>query len=66
MTGGCCPARINQRVASVPLPSRDSATVIGMAKGRRKYIALRAALRGRVINGLITDETTAQFLLGQD
>lgn len=54
---------INQRVASVPLPSRESATVIGMAKGRRKYDALRAALRGRVINGVITDEATAQFLL---
>jgi DNA-binding transcriptional regulator LsrR (DeoR family) len=54
---------INKRVASVPLPSRDSATVIGIAKGRRKYVALRAALKGRVINGLITDESTAEFLL---
>jgi DNA-binding transcriptional regulator LsrR (DeoR family) len=54
---------INKRVASVPLPSRDSATVIGLAKGQRKHVALRAALTGRVINGLITDESTAEFLL---
>jgi len=47
----------------VPLPSRDSATVIGIAKGQRKQVALRAALTGRVINGLITDEATAKFLL---
>jgi DNA-binding transcriptional regulator LsrR (DeoR family) len=56
---------INKRVASVPLPSRDSASVIGIAKGQRKYLALNAALKGRVINGLITDEATAEFLLTQ-
>ncbi len=61
--GQLLPGSINKRVASVPLPSRDSATVIGIAKGQRKYVALRAALRGRVINGLITDESTAEFLL---
>ncbi|WEX76691.1 sugar-binding transcriptional regulator [Sinorhizobium numidicum] len=55
---------INERVASVPLPPRDRASVIGIAKGRRKYEALRAALKGRIINGLITDETTADYLLG--
>lgn len=61
--GQLLPGSINKRVASVPLPSRVSATVIGIAKGQRKYVALRAALRGRVINGLITDESTAEFLL---
>lgn len=55
---------INERVASIPLPPRDRASVIGIAKGRRKYGALHAALKGRIINGLITDETTADFLLG--
>jgi DNA-binding transcriptional regulator LsrR (DeoR family) len=54
---------INQRVASVPLPSRQTSIVIGIAKGERKYQAVRAALRGRLINGLITDEATAEFLL---
>ena len=56
---------INERVASVPLPSRETAAVIGMAKGERKRAALAAALKGRIINGLITDESTASFLLNQ-
>ncbi|OJF97798.1 sugar-binding transcriptional regulator [Pararhizobium antarcticum] len=54
---------INDRVASVPLPSRDTATVIGLAKGLKKYTAIRAALTGRIINGIITDEVTAAYLL---
>lgn len=54
---------INERVASAPLPSRDKATVIGLAKGPRKHLAILAALRGRLINGLITDEATARYLL---
>lgn len=54
---------INNRVASVPLPSRETSTLIGMAKGRRKHLALRAALRGGLINGVITDEDTAEYLL---
>jgi len=55
---------INDRVASVPLPSRESATVVGLAKGSKKYAAIRAALTGRMINGIITDERTADYLLG--
>ena len=54
---------INERVASVPLPPRETTTVIGLAKGKRKYLALLAALRGRMINGVITDEATARHLL---
>ncbi|MDX3927089.1 MAG: sugar-binding transcriptional regulator [Shinella sp.] len=54
---------INERVASVPLPSRDSTAVIGLAKGKRKYPAIHAALKGRMINGLITDEAAAKHLL---
>ncbi len=54
---------INERVASVPLPPRETTTVIGLAKGKRKYTALLAALRGRMINGVITDEATARYLL---
>ncbi len=55
---------INSRVASVPIPPRETSSVIGLAKGRRKYASLKAALRGRLINGLITDEETAGYLLG--
>ncbi len=54
---------INERVASVPLPSRDKASVIGLAKGSRKHLAILSALKGRMINGLITDEATAKYLL---
>jgi DNA-binding transcriptional regulator LsrR (DeoR family) len=61
--GGLLKGSINERVASVPLPSRETTTVIGLAKGRRKYLAILSALRGRMINGLITDEATAQHLL---
>lgn len=61
--GALLSGSFNERVASVPLPSRDKASVIGLAKGQRKYEALTAALKGRIINGLITDEATASYLL---
>lgn len=54
---------VNERVASIPLPSRDTSCVIGLARGRRKHAAIRAALRGAHINALITDEDAARFLL---
>jgi DNA-binding transcriptional regulator LsrR (DeoR family) len=53
----------NVRTASAPLPSPERAVVIGIAKGSKKRVALRAALEGRIINGLITDEATAEALL---
>jgi DNA-binding transcriptional regulator LsrR (DeoR family) len=37
--------------------------VIALAKGARKRPAVAAALRGGLVNGLITDETTAEALL---
>jgi DNA-binding transcriptional regulator LsrR (DeoR family) len=54
------------RTASAPIPDRGHATVIALAKGRRKLPAIAAALRGRLINGLITDEATAEALLAGD
>jgi DNA-binding transcriptional regulator LsrR (DeoR family) len=54
---------INQRVASVPIPSGEEGTVIGVALGQRKEKALAAALRGGLINGVITDERTAEHML---
>ncbi|WP_159945822.1 sugar-binding transcriptional regulator [Rhizobium sp. 18065] len=54
---------VNERVASLAIPSRDTSTVIGMARGQRKHAAIRAAARGRHINGLITDEDAARYLL---
>lgn len=54
---------INERVASVPIPSRERSIVIGVGLGRRKAPAIAAALKGGMINGLITDERTAEHLL---
>ena len=52
------------RVASAQIPSRDACLVIAGAKGKLKLPGIMAALRGRLINGLITDEATAQAVLG--
>ncbi|MCF6367905.1 sugar-binding transcriptional regulator [Rhizobium halophilum] len=54
---------INDRVASVPIPSCDTSCVIGIAQGKKKLPAIAAALSGHLINGLITDEATAEQLL---
>lgn len=54
----------NTRTASAPLPSREHARVVALAKGPRKLPALRGALHGRLVNALITDEATAEALLG--
>jgi len=53
------------RTASAPLPPRDRAVVIALAKGRKKLPALRAAVAGGLVNALITDEATAEALLGE-
>lgn len=53
----------NERVASVPIPSRDSSIVIAAAKGERKFPGIAGAISGGLINGLITDEETAEHLL---
>ena len=54
---------VNERVASIAIPSRDASVVIGLARGRRKLDAIRAAVTGGYINGLITDEDGARHLL---
>ncbi|MFT4794057.1 MAG: DNA-binding transcriptional regulator LsrR (DeoR family) [Paracoccaceae bacterium] len=53
----------NDRVASAPIPSRDAALVIAAAMGKRKRPGIAAAIRGGLVNGLITDELTALALL---
>ena len=55
----------NARTASAPIPDRGRATVIALAKGRRKLPGIAAALRGRLISGLVTDEASAEALLAQ-
>ena len=53
----------NDRVASAPIPSRQSGLVIAAAMGHRKLPGIRAALASHLVNGLITDEATARALL---
>lgn len=53
----------NALIGSVRVePGRDR-PVIGVAAGPSKVAALRGALKGRIINGLVTDEATARALL---
>lgn len=53
----------NARVLSAPLAPAGEHPVTGLAIGATKVAAIRAALRGRLVNGLITDEATAELLL---
>lgn len=53
----------NDRVASAPIPSRETSLVVAIAMGKRKLPGIRAALNRRLANGLITDERTAEGLL---
>lgn len=53
----------NDRVSSAEIPSREKSLVVALAMGERKLPGLRAALGRRLVNGLITDETTAAALL---
>ncbi len=55
----------NDRVASAALPPRDRCEVIAVAAGGAKLASLLGALRGRLVSGLITDETTAERLIAQ-
>jgi DNA-binding transcriptional regulator LsrR (DeoR family) len=56
---------INSRVASVPLEQPAQRLVIGVANGAKKAEAILAALRGKLITGLITDEAAAQAVLSR-
>jgi DNA-binding transcriptional regulator LsrR (DeoR family) len=53
----------NQRLTSLPLQSPPASLTVGVARGAPKVKAISAALRGRILNGLITDEATAGRLL---
>lgn len=54
---------INDRVATAPLTKADGRLVAGIAAGEAKVPAIRAALRGRLISAVVTDEATAERLL---
>jgi DNA-binding transcriptional regulator LsrR (DeoR family) len=56
----------NDRVGSIPLSKPAARLMVGAAMGAHKVAAIRGALRGRLINGLITNEATAQALISSD
>jgi DNA-binding transcriptional regulator LsrR (DeoR family) len=53
----------NDRAMSVPLLPRSPRDVIGVSIEPGRLRAIKAALKGRLINGLITNETMAERLL---
>ena len=53
----------NRKVASAPLPKAADRAVIAVAVGEVKVPGILAALRGRLVNGLITSESTAESVL---
>ncbi|MBS7541236.1 sugar-binding transcriptional regulator [Ancylobacter lacus] len=56
---------INHRLGGLHAPSAGpKRPVIGIAAGPSKVVAIAAALRGGIINGLVTDEPTARGVLG--
>lgn len=58
-------SELDGRLTSVNLRQRPEKPVIALAGGREKYSAIRAALAGQWINGLVTDEETAAGLLAE-
>jgi DNA-binding transcriptional regulator LsrR (DeoR family) len=55
----------NLRLTSVPHPAPAATLAVAAALGPAKVPAILAALRGRFINGLITDEATAKALVAR-
>ncbi len=55
----------NRRLTSIPLQLPARGLTIGAAAGPAKIPAITAALKGRLLNGLVTDEATAGAILGR-
>lgn len=56
---------INSRVASVPLQQPAQRLVIGVAGSEKKAEAILAAMRGKLITGLVTDKAVAEAILAK-
>ena len=56
---------VNERNAALPLGELGQALTIGVSAGMDRLLAIRAALEGRLLSGLITDDRTAEALLRQ-
>lgn len=53
----------NRRVASAELPKASDRPIVAVAAGESKLPAIRAALIGQLVNGLVTSEASAERLL---
>ncbi len=53
----------NDRLAGVRIEPPTKRLIIGISGGSAKHRPLLAALRGQWVNGLVTDEVTARYLL---
>jgi DNA-binding transcriptional regulator LsrR (DeoR family) len=53
----------NARVTSAPMSRAGDRPMVAVAIGLAKVAAIRAALAGELVNGLITNETTAEAML---
>lgn len=65
-SGNLLDCAVNQRVASAPLKVNSENSVYAIAAGEDKAYAILGALRSKLINGLITNEYTAERLLSID
>lgn len=62
--GNICDRELDERTVSVPLEKiKEKKRRIGVAVGQSKVECICAAIRGKIINVLITDEETALFVL---
>ncbi|MEM6051760.1 sugar-binding transcriptional regulator [Erwinia sp. P7711] len=59
-------SELQQRLTSIALPSGPTRPTLAFAGGPAKHQAIEAVLKGRWINGLITDEETARYLLREE
>lgn len=61
--GNLIDCAFSRRVNSAPLVPADDKLVVAVSTGPAKLAATRAALRGQLVNGLITSESMAEQLL---
>ena len=61
--GNYVESSLSNRITSSRFLATEHNLCIGIASGTRKIPAIRAALKGKLINGLVTDEPTARALL---
>jgi deoxyribonucleoside regulator len=62
--GEICDARIDERILAIPKECiQEKPLSVGVAGGRAKVGAIRAALKGKWCNVLITDEETARAVV---